>query len=412
VSAASRLLVPAVLVASTARAGPSAALPPPYVRSAAPAASSLSLRGSGLFTVPDADVLGRGRVLAGIAVDNRDRDPLGLDLLDGAIIAAAGLGAGLELYGNVVRTRVVALPENPPLPPPPLDLVLVAPARVPPRPYYAIYPLVPYVNHRGTARFDAWVPGDAVFGLRRRLWRARGVRPALALAGELTLPLTRELSLMQSGAGTGATDGAVRIVLGWGDTSTRVLASFLYTRTGRPPVDDRLIVADRAGSARVEDVALTLPDRLESSVGVRRPLSAALAAVAEATAVIEVGARTPTLDAAPPLDLIAGVQGRWGHARIGAALRYHGRALSSGARRPSPLAGFVDLTDVAPDALAAYLERAGARAALPWLRERTQRVLSGGALAPLPAGARVIAADYGIRSEHQVGFVIALGWEF
>jgi hypothetical protein len=30
----------------------------------------------------------------------------------------------------------------------------------------------------------------------------------------------------------------------------------------------------------------------------------------------------------------------------------------------------------------------------------------------LPAGARLVPADYALRSEHQLGFVLVVGWEF
>ena len=70
-----------------------------------------SLRGSGLVTLPDTRVLEKGRVLAGVGVNNRDRDPLGLDLLDGSLLFAAGLGGSLEAYGEAVLSRVVAMPE-------------------------------------------------------------------------------------------------------------------------------------------------------------------------------------------------------------------------------------------------------------------------------------------------------------
>ena len=150
-----------------------------------------SLRGSGLITLPDAGVLDRGRFLAGISANNRDRDPLGMDLLDGSVVFAAGLGARLEAWGEIVLSRVAAMPELPVMPPPLLDLVAAPGASAPARPHYAIYAPIPYVNKRGTARFDDFVPGDAVFGLKLRLADADGARPAFAVAAELTLPLTR-----------------------------------------------------------------------------------------------------------------------------------------------------------------------------------------------------------------------------
>jgi hypothetical protein len=389
-----------------------AAVPPAAGRALAQEAPAPwpSLRGSGLVTLPDAGVLARGRVLAGIAANNRDRDPLGLDLLDGSLVFAAGLGARLEGYGEVVVSRVAAMPELPVLPPPLLDIVVAPGASAPPRPHYAIYAPVPYVNKRGTDRFDDWVQGDAVVGLKYRMAEGEGARPALAVAAELTLPLARGLADLQSGAGTGAVDVGARVVAQWGGEPTRLVASLLYTHTGGPPHGDRVVTV--ADVARVEDLPLELPDRLEAAAGVRRALGARLAAVAEASAVFEVGARTATVDAAPPLDLLGGLQARFGRARLTAALRYHARSLPSGDVRTSPVAGLVDITDVPPDAQAAWLQSVGAGPALPSLRERSQRLVAVRNPGALPPGARVVPPTYAIRSEHQVGFVIAVAVAF
>jgi hypothetical protein len=356
-------------------------------------------------------VLERGRLLAGFSLNNRDRDPLGLDLLDGSLIVAAGLGARLEAYGEIVVSRVSAMPELPVLPPPLLDLVVAPGAVAPPRPHYAIYAPIPYVNKRGTARFDDWVQGDALAGLKVRLAEGDGARPALAVAAELTLPLARDLADLQSGAGTGAVDVGARAIAQWGDHPTRLVATLTYTHTGTPPHGDRLVTV-AAAAPRVEDLSLELPDRIEAGAGLRRAIGERLAAVAEIAAVFEVGARTATVDAAPPLDLLGGVQARLGRARVTAALRYHARSLPSGAVRASPVAGLVDVTDVAPDAQAAWLRAVGAGSAVPSLREGSQRLVAVTNPGTLPPGARVVPATYSIRSEHQVGFVIAVAFAF
>jgi hypothetical protein len=174
---------------------------------------------------------------------------------------------------------------------------------------------------------------------------------------------------------------------------------------------DRLLAASPQ-AARVEDRPLELADRLELGLGARRTLSARWALVAEAVRVFEMGARTPVVDAAPPLDVLAGAQLRWGRARLVAGLRYHANAAASGRVRPSPLAGLVDLTDVAAGELAAYLKAVGAAGALPHLRAGAQRVIATPSAQELPEGARRLPASYRLRSEHQVGFVLAWGWAF
>ena len=57
---------------------------PPAAR-ASESPSSASLSGSGLLTLPDTAILAPGRFTAGLAPDNRDRDPLGLDFFDYAV---------------------------------------------------------------------------------------------------------------------------------------------------------------------------------------------------------------------------------------------------------------------------------------------------------------------------------------
>jgi hypothetical protein len=325
----------------------------------------------------------------------------------------AGLTRGTETYGRWVVSRVVSLPEAPVLPPPPLDLVVMS-GPAPARPWYAIHPSAPYVNKRGRARFEAFLPGDLVLGLKRRLLPARGWRPALAVGAEVKVPLTRKLEDLQSGAGTGALDATARLSAQWTRGRSHGLASAAYTRTGRPPLADRsILIGAGATGATVSDQPLVLPDRLDLGLGFRHALRPRLAAVIEATAAADVGARSATVDAATPIDVVAGLQLRLSGARLGLGLRWHGHALPSGALRPSPVAGLVDVSGVDPAVLADWLVGAGAGGAAPHLRAGTQRLLAG---APpglaLPDGARVVPAEYRVRSEHQLGLVIVCGWAF
>jgi hypothetical protein len=380
---------------------------PPSAPSPAP-----SLSGSGLFTLPDTSTLAPGRFTLGLALDNRDRDPLGLDLFDYSVAAVAGVAPRLEAYGRWVFSRVTSMPEPPVLPPPHLDLVVVS-GPVPPRPHYAIQPAVPYVNRRGTARFGAFVPGDAVVGLKLRVAEASGARPALAVGGEVKVPVSRKVADLQSGSGTGAVDGTARLTAQWRPGAYDALAAVSYTWTGRPPLGDRAILTGADGSAAVSDLPLVLPDRVELGVGARRELSRRLSAVLEVTTALDVGGRTATVDATTPVDVLAGIQGRFGRARLGLALRYHGHALPSGERRPSPIAGLIDMTGVGDEALADWLAAVGAAPAAPHMRAGSQRLVAGASVdVPLPEGARVVPEEYVVRSEHQLGFVVVWAWAF
>lgn len=371
-----------------------------------------SLAGSGLLTLPDTQTAAARKLTLAATVDNRDRDPLGLDVFDGAVAWSLGVTRRMELYGHVTYSRVVALPEVPTLPPPPLDLILPAGTRAPARPYYALYAETPYVNHRGDARFDSFVRGDALVAGKLRLRDAHRWRPALAAALEVRPPLARGRRSLASGSGTGGLDVGLRFVSEWRPGLWALVANAAYTRVGRPPDGDRIIAAD-ISSASVVDEPLRLGKRLDLGVAGRRVLNAKLAAVVESTLELSVGDRTPVLDARAPLDVLSGFQARLGAARVVVAVRYHGRSLPSGAERPAPLAGFLDLTDVSDLESRRYLEAIGLGGAADRLRPNVQR-----AVAPLrrdvppPSGARVIPELYSIRSEHQLGYVLLLGWRF
>jgi hypothetical protein len=398
-----------------------ATLPAP----AAPRAQSeprhawLGLSGSGLFTLPDIRTMAPGDFVVGLSVDNRDRDPLGIDLLDGALAWNVGLTPRLETFGRLVASRVVTVPgRRLPLPPPPLDLIVPSSMEPPRRPYYPLFSLTPYVNDRGVARFSEFVPGDVTFGAKYRLLEPHGMRPGVAALAQLTLPMPQGLADLQSGAGTGTVDLGLRAIAEWRVGRFDLTTSALYVHTGGTPYGDRLVSVAPGGAAgrtvgRADDLPLELPNRLDLGLGVRRALKPWLAAVLETSASLEVGYRSYALDRITPVDLLAGVQVSRGRLRGALALRYHGNAARTGDVRPSPLAGAVDLTDVAAAPLADYLRSVGAAPAIEWLRGRSQRVLLGApAAVALPAGARVIPEEYLIESEHQVGFMLALGWAF
>src|SRR5229473_1082344 len=248
-----------------------------------------ALVGSGLFTIPDASTLPRGRFVAGVTIDNRDRDPLGLDLVDGAIAWNYGVTGWCEAYGRFIFNRSVAVPDTPVLPPPPLDQILAPGTAAPRRPFYSVYPPTPYVDDTGAEHFGAGTPGDGLVGAKARFLAPRGR---------------------------------------WS-----FVASTAFTRVGTPPFPDRRIEW-RDGGVMVTDEPLILPHRLDVGVGVRRVLRPNLAAVAEATTVFDVGHRTRIVDRARPIDVLLGLQYRRRRFRVTAALRDHLHALQSMAIRP------------------------------------------------------------------------------
>jgi len=374
---------------------------------AAPAPDPWSaLLGSGLLTLQDTRTLKPGRVSLGLTIDNRDRDPLGLDIVDGAFAVRVGLASWAEAYGHVVLNRSVAVPDELVNPPPPLDQIVPPGTSAPSRPWYSLYSPSPYVDDSGRIRFGAGHPGDALLGVKARVFGPRGARPGLATAVEVRFPLARNLRDLQAGAGTGGTDLRVGAIAEWRPGRWSLVAATGFLRPGEPAYADRRIET-RGGSIVVTEEPLLLPYRWDVGLGARRELKPWLAAVGEATTVFETGRRTTVLDRARPVDLMIGLQFRHRSLQMTAALRDHRNALPAVNVRASPLAGLVDVTDVTMDALAEYLRQVGLPAAEEHLRPRAHRLLVPPPVdMPFPDGSRVIPDEYRITSEHQLGFTL------
>ena len=387
------------VVLAAVLAGP--ATPTPPARD-----SWAALLGSGLLTVQDTATLEPGRFSFALTIDNRDRDPLGLDIFDGAVAVRAGVTRWAEAYGQFVLNRSVAVPDTPVNPPPPQDQLVPPGTVAPSRPWYSLYSPSPYVDDTGVIHFGAGHPGDAVLGLKARALEPRGARPGIAASFEVRFPLVKNLRDLQAGAGTGGTDVRLGAVSEWLWDRWSLVAAAGFTRPGQPAYADRRIES-RGDTILVTDEPLLLPYRVDLGIGARRVLSRSFAVVAEANTVFETGRRTTSLDRARPVDLLLGVQFRRKGFQMTAALRDHRNALPSMQMRSSPLAGLVDVTDVSADDLSAYLRDVGFAAAEPHLRPRTHRLLVPPPVdVALPPGARVIPDEYRIRSEHQLGFML------
>ena len=99
-------------------------------------------------------------------------------------------------------------------------------------------------------------------------------------------------------------------------------------------------------------------------------------------------------------------------ARVTGIIVLDGLLLENSIVRPSPLAGFVDLSRVSESDARTYLQAGGVGGAAAQIRPGVQLVTPRVAGAALPPGARVIPGTYTIISEHQLGFVFILGWAF
>jgi hypothetical protein len=268
---------------------------------------------------------------------------------------------------------------------------------------------MPYANGRGDQRFSDLVPGDMVLGVKRRMNAPAGRAPRFALSGEIKIPLTRRLGALQSGSGTGSVDVSARLTAEKPLPGVDVIMSGAFTYVSRPVLTDRTVRATDV-DADVKLEPLDLPHRIDLGLGLRHSFNRRLAAIAEAAAVMEIGG-SRTLDSAPPLDVLFGLQSKVARLRVTGGLLYHGRALDRRVK-PSPLRGFVDLSRSSEEDAEAYLQEGGLGGAISVLRPGVQLVTPRLRRTPLPVGARIIPDTYNILSEHQIGFVFVLGWAF
>ncbi len=335
-------------------------------------------------------------------VDNRDRDPHGADVFDAGFRFRYQLGDRTQIFANVVADRVVALPETPAIPPSPRDLIFAGSSRLIPNTFVGEHP---YLDKRGEASFDAFIPGTIAAGLTRTL-RHDEYGISFGLSGALVIPMAGSLNALRSGANSGSVDFTIA-----GLTSGEILGGQAHTRVGLT------LVGSGSWPDRSFSVSGTSVQTVETDIGIGhrvdlgfawiRPVRNSLAAALEVRATKEfVGEER--IDAISPVDATLGLQKAFGRFTVSASLLRHFRSLPSGELRANPLAGAIDLSNVSVADRNAFLARVGLGPAAGQIRDGAHIVAIGVTSATLPAGAVRIAPTYTIRSEHNIGYVFTL----
>jgi len=350
---------------------------------------SLSLAKAGTFT-------------ADFYVDDRDRDPWGIDVFDTGLRFRYQAGNNTELFGYAIVDRVVALPEVPAIPVSPRDLIFLGPARIIPSVFEGEHP---YLDKRGEARFDAFIPGVATIGVSRVL-RRDGL--ALGLSAGINIPMAGSLNALRSGANSGRPD-ALFAFLG----SHELLGGRIHGRVGYT-IAGKGSWTDRSFSVSGNAVQLTeghppIGNRLDAGLAWIRSLSRTWALSLEARTKKEFVSEE-RIDAVSPLDVMMALHKAFGHLTFSASLLDHLGALPSGELRANPLAGAIDLSNVAVQDRNAFLAQVGLGAAASQVRDGAHIVAIGVTSAALPAGALLIPPTYHIRSEHNLGYIFTLTW--
>ncbi|MEO8501344.1 MAG: hypothetical protein ABI565_10555 [Vicinamibacteria bacterium] len=333
-------------------------------------------------------------------VDDRDRDPWGIDVFDIGFRFRYKSGDRTEWFVNAIADRAIALPEAPAIPSSPRDLIFLGPSRVIPSVFPGEHP---YLDKRGQERVDAFIPGLATLGFARTM-RTEGLAVGFSVA--IAIPLAGNLNALRSGANSGRPDGIFAVMAARDFLGGKAHGRVGFTVPGQGSWPDRSF----AVSGNTVEVTQTHPPigkRLDAGLAWIRPLTDSLALTIESRTTKEfVGEER--IDAITPVDAMVGIHKSFSRFDLSATLLNHFRPLPSGALRSNPLAGAVDLSEVAFLDRNAFLARVGLGAAAGQVRDGAHIVAIGVPTTALPPGAVVIAPTYHIRSEHNLGYIFTL----
>jgi hypothetical protein len=358
--------------------------------------------GSLLFTVREAGVLATRDFEASFLLDNYDRDPLGIDVVDGSVALRLGLLSRLEVCLGYQITRSVSTPGAHPVPSPPLDIVLLG-GSAPAHPYRAMYWPMPYLSHH-PARVEEMVPGEYTLGTRVSLLEGRRRRPALTLGARVTGPGTTARFDLSKGSGSGGTDVGFHAEATWSLERLRVSGNLGVSLTGDLDPGDRLIVP---GQEPVQS-GIRRPNFLHAGIGARLRLLPGLSAVAEVSGWGPFGARTPMQAESGASDLLAGLLLEVKQLTLALGLRWHLRPQVHGQSLPTgPLAGAVDLSSLREDERSQFLATLGTSAQ----RHDANLVVVGlPSEIGLPDGARILAPSYETSTRGNLGVALRLSF--
>ncbi len=341
-----------------------------------------------------------GSFSADFYVDDRDRDPWGIDVFDTGFRFRYQAGDKTELFGNVIVDRVVALPEAPAIPSSPRDLIFAGPSRMIPNAFSGEHP---YLDKRGDARFDAFIPGLATIGITRIIHR-EGL--AHGLAASVAIPLAGSLNALRSGANSGRPDAAFALLGSHDLFGGKLHGRMGYTLAGKGSWPDRSFAVS-GNTVQVTEADPPIGNRLDVGLAWIRPVTGSMAVALESRTNKEFVSEE-RIEYITPVDIILGIHKSFGKLTASAALLDHLRALPSGEARANPLAGAIDLSSVAVADRNAFLARVGLGPAAGQIRDGAHIVAVGVTSTSLPAGAVRIAPTYNIRSEHNLGYIFTL----
>jgi hypothetical protein len=335
-------------------------------------------------------------------VDDRDRDPWGIDVFDTGLRMRYQTEDGWEFFGDAIVDRVVALPFAPAIPSAPRDLLFAGAARVMPNAFGGQHP---YLDKRGDARWDSFIPGLVTVGVTRLL-HSEGL--VLGLSAAISIPLAGNINALRSGANSGRSDGTFGLLASHDLWGGKLHARGAYTIAGKGSWLDQSFAVSGT-SVTTFKTHPPIANRLDAGLAWIRPFGTWAVAVESRLSKEFVGEER--IDYITPIDAMIGLHKTFGKFVFSASLLNHFRPLPDGEVRPNPFAGAIDLTEVTLADRNDYLGKVGLGAAAGLVRDGTHVVALGvTSKVPLPPGATVIAPTYTISSEHNLGYIFNLTW--
>ena len=362
--------------------------------------------GGGLLGVQEATVAAPRHGACGLMWDNYDRDPLGLDITDVRMSCRMGIVGRLEAFGSYDVARAVVVPGNPPVPPPPLDII-VAGGEIPWTPYRVMYLPLPYIADDSSSVVDR-IGGQLSLGLKALVLRPRRFRPAIALSVQVTETASQSPDSLRRGAGDAATNLGAHASATWRLNSRFEPSLNLgYTRLGFMRYRDRFLTSEGSLLPQAER-----PNLLHLGAGVRFRASHRFHLIGQVMGWRPVGPHTPTLEYSGASDAMLGFQLRQGRFTLTSGFRQHlGPSSSDIRKRTGPLGDAVVLTNVAPSERARYLNALGVE--LPAFRQNVGiLVLGASENIPLPDGAVHIPKTFSTNTHGNTGAIISLSYSF
>lgn len=287
------------------------------------------------------------------------------------------------------------------MPSPPLDII-VAGGGLAPGAYRSMYWPMPFLSHK-PARVGDMVPGEYTLGLKGRLFRQRGWRPALALGARIAVPGDMSRHELSKGSGSGTLDIGLHSALSWQLGRLDLSANLGATLNGVVEPGDQVLVI---GEPSARPLEIRRPHFLHNGIGARWRLRRDLAALAELSGWASLGGHTRMQRECGAADALGGLEVHVRRLRLTLGLRQHLLPETNGLRLPTgPLTGAVDLSDVPEEVRAPLLASLGAE------NRRVDAnvvVLGWPSAMPLPGGARRIPEQYATSTTGNTGFFVRL----